>query len=394
VNKLVYHQQPNLENIAAQALGTQFGTMAGEEISKELETERIKLRIFTQAEIMAMKRQEEEKAVWRQENSEQKQESQEQQQSTARMVRMMQAKQQVAEVSLSIGGLNTGDSNTISNDLYADWRSEAQAEAKPVSNANSNKQPFLSNPTSTGDSNGKWQQNVNAQNQQSASASILSAINAQTSAAGAGGYNQFENADWFEKTVVFGAEAAVGAAIGSALGVDAAIGWGVGAAARGIAGGLERFGVFGSKEVSNSIEASVNRALDDVKAAQEKYSANNANAADALQRKYSALGGAQNNAVKTRVLSDGRIQYYNPEIPSATSGVTRGASYVTEYNPKTGEVSSWIEAYDYSGTVTRIHPKMFNGQTLESLHFPPTNKELLQYSMYEESEKITNFRIR
>jgi hypothetical protein len=47
----------------------------------------------------------------------------------------------------------------------------------------------------------------------------------------------------------------------------------------------------------------------------------------------SQLESAQTTAVRTRILSDGRIRYYEKEIFAATKGPTRGRSYVTEYNP-------------------------------------------------------------
>jgi hypothetical protein len=237
-----------------------LGTGAGEVVGEKLDVERRQLGIYTDAEMMSAKREVEEKAVWKQEQQEALESEQQKQQelTTTKILQMMRAKQQVAEVSLDVGGLDVSDSNTVSQDLYADFRSgaSAQVKAKVVANVNSNKQPFLSSPTSTGDTNGKWQQNVNVQSQQSASAKMLSAINAQTSVAGTGGYNQFENADWFEKTVVFGTEAVVGKAIGSVLGVDAAIGWGIGGVARRVVGGLERFGTFGGSKTIMAMEDS------------------------------------------------------------------------------------------------------------------------------------------
>jgi len=104
--------------------------------------------------------------------------------------------------------------------------------------------------------------------------------------------------------------------------------------------------------------------------------ADSANAGALLKSKLSALQDAQQTAAKTRVLPDGRIRYYDAETPAKTPGPTRGASYVTEHNPETGQVRSWMESYDQSGNVNRVHPKMNNGQAIDSQHYPPTQKEL------------------
>lgn len=104
--------------------------------------------------------------------------------------------------------------------------------------------------------------------------------------------------------------------------------------------------------------------------------AENANAGAALNRKLSALEGAQQNAARVRELPDGRIRYYEAERAARNPGPTRGSSYVTEYNPANGNVRSWNEAYDQAGNVNRVHPKMINGQTVNSQHYPPTAREL------------------
>ncbi len=125
-------------------------------------------------------------------------------------------------------------------------------------------------------------------------------------------------------------------------------------------------------------ETLAENALNKSRISQESYSAQSPNAAEALSRKYRALQKAQRTAVRIEDTSNGTVKYYTAEEPAHTTGSTRGASYVTEYNPKTGEVTSKIESYDYSGNVTRIHPKMLNGQPLVSQHYPPTAMELLE----------------
>jgi len=96
----------------------------------------------------------------------------------------------------------------------------------------------------------------------------------------------------------------------------------------------------------------------------------------ALNKKISALQDAQKEAAKIRYLKDGRIRYYDAERISKTPGPTRGSSYVTEYNPKTGQVRSWNECYDAHGNINRVHPKMIDGQELTGQHYPLTQKEI------------------
>ncbi|HRH77659.1 MAG TPA: RHS repeat-associated core domain-containing protein, partial [Cellvibrionaceae bacterium] len=107
-----------------------------------------------------------------------------------------------------------------------------------------------------------------------------------------------------------------------------------------------------------------------------KTGAESVNAQSALRAKLSGLEKAQQNAASTRQLSDGRVRYYSKEVPARTEGPTRGASFVTEHNPKSGTVRQWMESYDQAGAVNRVHPKSINGQTVESQHFPPTAREL------------------
>jgi hypothetical protein len=104
--------------------------------------------------------------------------------------------------------------------------------------------------------------------------------------------------------------------------------------------------------------------------------ASSVNAGIALQSKLSALQRAQRTAARTRELPDGRIRYYEAERLASKPGPTRGNAYVTEWDPATGRVRSWAESYDHSGNVTRVHPKMINGQQVNGPHYPPTGQEL------------------
>jgi len=98
-------------------------------------------------------------------------------------------------------------------------------------------------------------------------------------------------------------------------------------------------------------------------------------AAERLDRKLSALEKAQSSAAQARKLPDGRVRYYGAEKGSRSPGPTRGRSFVTEYDPATGRVRQWMETYDQSGAVNRVHPKMVNGEVLDVQHYPPTAGE-------------------
>lgn len=104
--------------------------------------------------------------------------------------------------------------------------------------------------------------------------------------------------------------------------------------------------------------------------------ATSANAQAALRAKLSGLQKAQETAAVTKTLPDGRIRYYTQEVPARTEGPTRGASFVTEFDPKTGSTRQWMESYDHSGEVIRVHPKSINGQSVDAQHYPPTGAEL------------------
>ena len=102
------------------------------------------------------------------------------------------------------------------------------------------------------------------------------------------------------------------------------------------------------------------------------------NAQAAMNNKLRALQKAQNIAVRTEQLGDGRVRYYAAERQSNTYGPTRGNAHVTEHNPKIGQVRAWAESYDHHGNVNRVHPKMVNGQRTFGQHYPPTGAEIRQ----------------
>ena len=106
------------------------------------------------------------------------------------------------------------------------------------------------------------------------------------------------------------------------------------------------------------------------------HNAQNVNSLINLNKKMSALQKAQTKSIKTLDLGDGRVRYYEKEIPSKKLGPTRGASYVTEHNQITGQVRSWHECYDHSGKINRVHPKMIDGQDIKGQHYPPTKEEI------------------
>ena len=106
------------------------------------------------------------------------------------------------------------------------------------------------------------------------------------------------------------------------------------------------------------------------------HNAANPNAKVAINKKLSALEKAQKLAVKTETIADGITRYYANERLANKLGPTRGSSYVTEHNSKTGQIRSWIENYAHDGSVNRVHPKMLDGQDLISQHYPPTKVEI------------------
>ena len=107
--------------------------------------------------------------------------------------------------------------------------------------------------------------------------------------------------------------------------------------------------------------------------------AENINASINLAKKLSQIVDAQHSATNIRFLRDGRIRYYGVEKLASTQGATRGRSYVTELDVNTGRVRTWMECYNHSGLVNRVHPKQINGQEVLGPHYPPTAKDLREY---------------
>jgi len=100
-----------------------------------------------------------------------------------------------------------------------------------------------------------------------------------------------------------------------------------------------------------------------------------------------ALERAQKKSLKTKQLPDGRIKYYDVERPAKNPGPTKSSSFVTEYNPKTGQVRQWNESYDYFGNINRVHPKTLDGQDLRAQHYPPTKSELEEFLKKSKGKK-------
>jgi hypothetical protein len=101
------------------------------------------------------------------------------------------------------------------------------------------------------------------------------------------------------------------------------------------------------------------------------------NAGAALRAKLSVLSNVQLKAETSETLLNGRVRYYTKFRNARTPGPTTGARLVTEYNPKTGTVIQWNETYDQRGLVNRIHLKNINGIQIDSPHFPPILREIL-----------------
>jgi|GEM_PF-2519555 len=138
--------------------------------------------------------------------------------------------------------------------------------------------------------------------------------------------------------------------------------------------------ILNAKQEQEINEAFVGARFDNSEAASPNAQAN-------LDKKLRGLEKAQENAARVENLPDGRIRYYTKESLSKTPGLTRGASYVTEYNPSTGQVRSWNECYNQAGNVNRVHPKSLDGQDLTEQHYPPTKLELELFQKCQEGQK-------
>ena len=147
-------------------------------------------------------------------------------------------------------------------------------------------------------------------------------------------------------------------------------------------------GVWGiwSEEIL-SPEEQLNAALHESKIYEQinDVQASNPNASRALINKLSRLERVQVFADKIEITPEGAIRYFDKFRPARTEGRTVGSRFVTQFNPKTGDVTMWNEAYDTSGVVNRIHLKNINGIDINSSHFPPTLKDLLENENYTNS---------
>ncbi len=110
----------------------------------------------------------------------------------------------------------------------------------------------------------------------------------------------------------------------------------------------------------------------------ENISAKNPNAYKALSSKLSRLERIQLLADKIETMPDGSVRYYDKFRAAQKSGPTVGSRFVTEFNPKTGDVTMWNEVYNSSGQVNRIHLKNINGIEINSPHFRQTLQEILE----------------
>ena len=130
-------------------------------------------------------------------------------------------------------------------------------------------------------------------------------------------------------------------------------------------GGKVVSNVRASKELSKITKTSGSEVVNDVK---------NINFKEALVSKLRGIEKAQTEASSTRILSDGRIRYYEKmrpanNIPKNKSVYNIENSYVTEYNPQTGSSRSWAETYNNLGKVSEVHPKSINGQVITAPHY-------------------------
>ncbi len=95
-----------------------------------------------------------------------------------------------------------------------------------------------------------------------------------------------------------------------------------------------------------------------------------------LDKNLEIAENAIKDAERIKKFPDGRVRYYEAETLSSKPGPTRGSSYVTEFDTKTGRVRSWQECYDHVGNVNRVHPKTIDGFDVVAQHYPLTKAEL------------------
>jgi hypothetical protein len=89
------------------------------------------------------------------------------------------------------------------------------------------------------------------------------------------------------------------------------------------------------------------------------------------------LKKAQRKSVRQETLTDGKIVFYMHERPAINPDqtISVGHTYITKYDPKTGEVISWDEGHNSSGKVTRFRPKMVNSVHVTVPHYPPVYRD-------------------
>jgi len=94
---------------------------------------------------------------------------------------------------------------------------------------------------------------------------------------------------------------------------------------------------------------------------------------DALEE----LKKAQRKSVRQETLPDGKVVFYMKDRPARNPDqtISVGHTYITKYDPKTGEVISWDEGHNSSGKVTRFRPKMINGMHVTVPHYPPVHTD-------------------
>jgi len=95
---------------------------------------------------------------------------------------------------------------------------------------------------------------------------------------------------------------------------------------------------------------------------------------DALEE----LKKAQRRSVRQETLPDGKVVFYMHERPARNphKTISVGHTYITKYDPKTGEVTSWDEGHTSSGRVSRFRPKMVNSMYVTVPHYPPVYTDL------------------